>query len=68
MNPGVSQETGQTARSVVTALQSTPAILALVLFNLAFMGMVIYIQHTNGERWQTLLELTLKQCTRQEAK
>jgi len=62
MNPGVSEEAGQTARTLVEALKSTPAILALVLFNLAFMGMVVYIQHTNGERWQTLLETTLKQC------
>jgi len=63
MPPGVTEETGKTARAVVDSLKSTPAILALVLFNLAFMGMVVYIQHTNGERWQTLLELTLKQCT-----
>ena len=58
----VSDEAGKTARTVVEALKSTPAILALVLFNLAFMGMVLYIQHTNGERWQTLLETMLKQC------
>jgi len=62
MPPGVSEEAGKTARTLVDALKSTPAILALVLFNLAFMAMVVYIQHTNGERWQTLLELTLKQC------
>jgi len=27
-----------------------------------FLGMVTYIQHTNGERWQTLLTTTLQQC------
>ena len=59
----VGQEAGVTARTVVEAMKSTPAILALVIFNILFMGAVVYIQHTNGERWQTLLELTLKQCS-----
>jgi hypothetical protein len=62
MNPGVGQEAGQTARTVVEALKTTPAVLALVIFNLLFLGAVVYIQHTNGERWQALLETTLKQC------
>jgi len=64
MNPGtISEEAGETARTVVTALKSTPAILALVIFNLLFMGAVIYIQHTNGARWAELFELMLKQCS-----
>jgi len=62
MNPGISQEAGETARTLVEAFKSTPAMLALVLFNLAFMGMVVYIQHTNGDRWHELLQTTLKQC------
>jgi len=65
MNPGIAEETGETARTVVTALKSTPAILALVLFNLCFMGVVVYIQHTNGERWHELLDTTLKLCAAQ---
>jgi len=64
MSPGGPvEEAGDTARTIVTALKSTPAILALVLFNLSFMGIVAWIQKSNGDRWQTLLELTLKQCT-----
>ena len=62
MSPGVSHEAGETARTVVEALKSTPAILALVLFNLFFMGAVVYIQHTNGGRWQELLTTMLQQC------
>ena len=62
MSPDIGHEAGETARTVVEALKSTPAILALVIFNLVFMGIVAYIQHTNGARWQDLLELTLKQC------
>jgi hypothetical protein len=53
-------EAGETARKIIGALP--PSVLALVLLNLAFMGVVTYVQHTNGERWQALVELTLKQC------
>jgi len=60
--PPIGEEAGKTARSVVEAFKGTPGILALVLFNALFMAMVIYIQHSNGERWQTLLEAMLKQC------
>ena len=64
MSPdGIGHEAGETARTVVSALKTTPAILALVLFNILFLGMVTYIQHTNGQRWQQLLETTLKQCS-----
>ena len=62
MNPGVGHEAGETARTVVEALKTTPAVLALVIFNLLFMAAVVYIQHTNGERWQFLVESALKQC------
>lgn len=68
MNSSISDEAGKTARTVVEALKTTPAVLALVIFNLLFMGAVVYIQHTNGERWQALFELTLKQCAPQENK
>jgi len=47
---------------VVAALKSTPAILALVIFNLFFMGIVTYVQKANADRWQQLMEMTLKQC------
>ena len=60
--PDISHEAGETARTVVEALKTTPAILALVIFNLVFMGIVAYIQHTNGARWENLFELTLKHC------
>jgi len=32
------------------------------VFNLAFIGLIGYLQHTNGERWQELLKTTLQQC------
>ena len=60
----VSDQAGETARTVVEALKTTPAVLALVIFNLAFLGTVVYIQHTNGERWEELIKLILQQCNK----
>jgi len=62
MNPGVGEEAGTTTRTLIEALKSTPAILALVLFNLAFMALVAYIQATNSTRWHELMQQTLQQC------
>jgi len=60
--PGIGHEAGETARTVVEAMKSTPAVLALVIFNLLFMGAVVYIQHSNGERWQSVFDAVIKQC------
>ena len=62
MPPDVTAEAGSTARTIIDALKTTPMILALVLFNLAFMGLIGYIQHTNGQRWERLLTETLQNC------
>jgi len=62
MTPGVGEEAGKTARSLVEALKSTPATLALVVFNLCFIAVVAWIQHENGNRWHELMSLTLQQC------
>jgi hypothetical protein len=62
MNDGIGHEAGETARSVVKSLQSTPVVLALVLFNLVFMGVVAYVTYMNSERWQSVVESVLKQC------
>src|SRR5262249_4700335 len=62
MSPGVGEEVGLTARTVVEALKTTPAILALVIFNLLFLGTVVYVQHTNGERWEKIATMMLEQC------
>jgi len=62
MTPGPVEETAKVASGVVEALRGTPAVLALVIFNLLFFGVVVYVQYTNGERWEKLFELMLKQC------
>ena len=58
----IGHEVGETARTAVEALKTTPATLALVIFNLLFMGVVTYVQYSNGERWQSIVELIIKQC------
>ena len=62
MNPGAVGETGKTARSIIDALKSTPGVLALVLFNIAFIGLIGWVQHQNGQRWERLMTETLKGC------
>jgi len=62
MSPDIGHEAGETARTVVEALKSTPAVLALVIFNLLFMGVVAWTQYSNAERWQALLQATIQQC------
>jgi len=57
-----SDQVGKVATAAVDALKGTPAVLALVIFNLLFFGVVVYVQYTNGERWEKLFELMLKQC------
>ena len=68
MNPGVTDEAGKTARMVVDALKSAPAVLALVVFNVLFIGMIVWVQHQNGQRWERLMTETLKNCAAQETK
>ena len=57
-----SEQVSKVATATVQALAGTPAVLALVIFNLLFFGVVVYVQYTNGERWEKLFELMLKQC------
>ena len=62
MNPGVTDEAGKTARTVVDALKTTPGVLALVVFNALFIGMIVWVQHQNGQRWERLMTETLQNC------
>jgi len=62
MNPGVGEEAGKVAVSAVDALKSTPVILGVLIFNIAFMAFVAYFEHTNGERWERTVERTINYC------
>ena len=43
MNPGLAEETGKTARSVIEGLTSTPLVLALIVLNLIFLGFLVWV-------------------------
>jgi hypothetical protein len=69
MNPGVTEEAGGTARTLITSLASTPVILALVVFNVLYMASGIYQQILQGNRftenqkiWQQMVEKTMDRC------
>jgi uncharacterized protein (DUF39 family) len=47
MNPGISEEADKVATATVGALSSTPAVLALVIFNALFMAAVVYVGINN---------------------
>jgi hypothetical protein len=66
---GVTEEAGTTARTLVTSLASTPMILALVVFNLFYIGFTTWLQHEQGKRfvdnqatWERLVEKLMASC------
>jgi hypothetical protein len=70
MNPGGPvEEAGSTARSLIGSLSTTPMILALVVFNLFYIGMSTWLQLKQGERfvdsqatWERIVERAMAYC------
>jgi hypothetical protein len=69
VNPGVVEEAGGTSRTLITSLASTPMILALVVFNLFYIGMTTWLQVRQAERfvesqktWEQLVEKAMAFC------
>ena len=69
MSPGVTEEAGSTARTLITSLTTTPMILALVVFNLFYIGMTSWFQREQGIRftenqkiWEQLTEKAMTLC------
>jgi hypothetical protein len=56
MNPGIAEEASKVAATTVEALKQTPMILALVIFNVLFIGAMIYVSIKTGERWDHEIE------------
>jgi hypothetical protein len=56
MNPGVTEEAGKAATATIDALKSTPMILALVIFNVLFMGFSGYVSLKISERWNAEID------------
>ena len=72
MAPGVSEEAGGTARTLITSLSSTPVILALVVFNLFYIASSVWLQIKQGERftenqaqWERMVEKAMTFCAEQ---
>lgn len=62
MNPGATEEIGQTVRSAFDALKATPVVLAILLFNVILLLGLFYGTHAAAERWERLVEAVLKTC------
>jgi hypothetical protein len=69
MNPGPVEEAGSTARVLVSSLASTPVVLALVVFNLFYIGMTTWLQIKQSERftdnqstWERVVDKTMALC------
>jgi hypothetical protein len=69
MNPGPIEEGGQTARTLISSLATTPMILALVAFNLFYIAMTTWLQLKQSDRftenqaqWERLVEKAMEFC------
>jgi hypothetical protein len=69
MNPGIVEEGGSTARTLIQSLTTTPMILALVCFNLFYIGTTTWFQMKQSERftenqaiWERLTEKAMGAC------
>jgi hypothetical protein len=60
---GATEEAGKAAQSAIEALKSTPVVLALVLFNVLFMGLMTWTSHESGNRYERLIETAFKNCS-----
>jgi hypothetical protein len=49
---GPVEEGGQTARTLISSLATTPMVLALVVFNLFYIAMTTWLQLKQSERFQ----------------
>jgi hypothetical protein len=66
---GTVEEAGGTARTLIQSLASTPMILALVVFNLFYIGMTTWLQIKQSDRftqnqeiWERMTEKAMAFC------
>jgi predicted membrane chloride channel (bestrophin family) len=66
---GVTEEAGSTARTLISSLASTPMVLALVVFNLLYIGFTSWLSLKQGERftenqkiWEQMVEKAMNVC------
>jgi hypothetical protein len=59
MNPG---PVSDTARQAIDALKAAPMVLALLIFNMAFIAMLAYITAAERMQWAKVVELLAQAC------
>lgn len=66
---GVAEEAGKAAQSTISALSSTPVVLALVIFNVLYMGGTFWTQNKQAQtydqgasRWKEVVESAMSNC------
>lgn len=59
MNPGIGEEAGHTARSLIDALKNEPLALSLVVMNLVLLGLFFYAMHISSSQRQQEVERLL---------
>ena len=75
MNANTVEEAGSTARSLISSLSSTPVILALVVFNVLYIGASVWVQIKQADRftenqaiWERMTEKAMAFCPQQMPK
>jgi len=64
MNPGLSEEAGQTARSLITGLKESPVTLGLMVINVAFLAYIALSERSATQLRRELTTLYIQQQTR----
>jgi hypothetical protein len=64
MNPGPAEEAGKVATAAVTALSGTPWILALLIFNLTFLGLLAWVGRDTRQHYDNLNKSLLENQAR----
>ncbi len=69
MSPSTPEEAGNTARTLITSLASTPVILSLVVFNLFYIAFSTWLEIKQGEQftesqrlWVSMVAKVLMYC------
>jgi hypothetical protein len=72
MNAGITEEAGSTARTLISSLTSVPAVLAILVFNILYIGLTTYLQIKQSDRftenqhiWQQMTEKAMSVCLEQ---
>jgi|EndMetStandDraft_8_1072994.scaffolds.fasta_scaffold245419_3 hypothetical protein len=47
----ITEQAGKAAQSTIDALKSTPVVLALVVFNVLFMGAMVFVSVKSNQHW-----------------